>query len=63
MLAEAGHDLDSALSVEHDTEDAVRKLEAELAQARQRLAEARRQSYRAESRQRKAAAQLDRIRE
>jgi hypothetical protein len=63
VLAEAGHDLDSALSVEHDTEDAVRKLEAELAQARQRLAEARRQSYRAESRQRKAAAQLDRIRE
>ncbi|MFY9934581.1 MAG: hypothetical protein WAK82_41915 [Streptosporangiaceae bacterium] len=62
-LAQADHDLESALSVEHDTEDAVRKLEAELADARQRLAEARRQSYRAESRQRKASAQLDRIRE
>jgi hypothetical protein len=62
-LAQADHDLESALSVEHDAEDAVRKLEAELADARQRLAEARRQSYRAESRQRKASAQLDRIRE
>ncbi len=62
-LAQATDDLDSALSVEHDAEDVVRKLEAELADARQRLGEARRQSYRAESRQRKASAQLDRIRE
>jgi len=62
-LAQADHDLDSALAVEHDTQDAVRELEDQLAQARQRLAEARRQSYRAESRQRKAAAQLDRARE
>ena len=62
-LAQADHDLESALSVEHDTEAVVRKLEDQLAQARQQLAEARRQSYRAESRQRKAAAQLDRARQ
>jgi hypothetical protein len=62
-LEQAGQELDSALAVEHDAEDVVRKLEAGLADARQRLAEARRQSYRAESRQRRASAQLDRIRE
>jgi len=62
-LAEAGQELENTLAAENDRQDAVRKLEAELADARQRLAEARRQSYRAESRQRKASAQLDRTRE
>ena len=62
-LADAGRDLDSALSAERDLEDSVRRLEAELADARQRLAEARRRSYRAESRQQRAAGQLSRLKE
>ena len=62
-LADAGRDLESAISAERDLEDSVRHLEAELAGARQRLAEARRRSYRAESRQQRAAQQLSRLRE
>jgi hypothetical protein len=62
-LAEAGRALQAALATEHDLEDTVRGLEAELADARQRLAEARRQSYRAESRQQRATRELDRLRE
>jgi hypothetical protein len=62
-LADAGRDLDSAVSAERDLEDSVRRLEAELADARQRLAEARRRSYRAESRQQRAAGQLSRLKE
>lgn len=62
-LAQAGQDLEAASAAERDLEDAVRRLEAELADARQRLAEARRQSYRAESRQQRAAQQLSRLRE
>jgi hypothetical protein len=62
-LARADQDVQAAAAAERDLEDAVRRLEAELADARQRLAEARRQSYRAESRQQRAAQQLSRLRE
>lgn len=62
-LAEADRSLQAALATEHDLEDTVRGLEAQLADARQRLAEARRQSYRAESRQQRATRELDRLRE
>jgi hypothetical protein len=62
-LAQAGQDVEAAAATEHDLEDSVRHLEAELADARQRLAEARRQSYRAESRQQRAAQQLSRLQE
>ncbi len=62
-LAEAGQTLDVSLAAEQDLENVVRQLEADLADARQRLAEARRQSYRAESRQRRAAGELSRLRE
>jgi hypothetical protein len=62
-LAQADQDVEAATAAERDLEEAVRHLEAELADARQRLAEARRQSYRAESRQQRAARQLGRLRE
>jgi hypothetical protein len=62
-LAEADSALESALAAERDLEDTVRGLEAELAAARQRLAAARRQSYRAESRQQRATSELGRLRE
>jgi hypothetical protein len=62
-LADADGALQAALATEHDLEDTVRGLETELADARQRLAEARRQSYRAESRQQRATRELDRLRE
>jgi hypothetical protein len=62
-VAEADHSAESASRAEQDLADTVRRLEAELADARQRLAEARRQSYRAESRQRRASAELGRLRE
>jgi hypothetical protein len=62
-LADADHDVEAAAAAERDLEENVRRLEAELADARQRLAEARRQSYRAESRQQRAAQQLGRLKE
>jgi hypothetical protein len=62
-LAQADATLQAALAAEHDLENTVRGLEAELAGARQRLAEARRQSYRAESRQQRATRELGRLRE
>jgi hypothetical protein len=62
-LASADRDLHAALAAEHDLEETVARLEADLAVARQRLAEARRQAYRAESRQQRAAQQLGRLRE
>ena len=62
-LAQAGRDVEAATAAERDLEDAVRSLEADLAGARQRLAEARRQSYRAESRHQRAAQQLSRLKE
>jgi len=61
-LAQADQDLAAAIAAERDLEEAVRHLEAELADARQRLAEARRQSYRAESRQQRAVRQLSQLR-
>ena len=57
-LAQADQDVEAASAAERDLEEAVRHKEAELADARQRLAEARRQSYRATSRQQRAARQL-----
>ncbi|MGD0244422.1 MAG: hypothetical protein ABSB59_29435 [Streptosporangiaceae bacterium] len=62
-LAQADRTLQAALAAEHDLEDTVRALETDLAAARQRLAEARRTSYRAESRQQRATRELDRLRE
>ena len=62
-LAQADQDVEAATAAEHDLEEAVRHLEAELADARQRLAEARRQSYRATSRQQRAARQLSQLQE
>ena len=62
-LAQADQDVEAATAAERDLEEAVRHLEAELADARQRLAEARRQSYRATSRQQRAARQLSRLQE
>jgi hypothetical protein len=62
-LAHADSALEAALAAERDLEDTVRGQEAELAAARQRLAAARRQSYRAESRQQRATRELDRLRE
>jgi hypothetical protein len=62
-LADADRALEAALAAERDLEDTVRGLEAELAAARQRLAQARRQSYRAESRQQRATSELGRLRE
>jgi hypothetical protein len=62
-LADADGALQATLATEHDLDDTVRGLEAQLADARQRLAQARRQSYRAESRQQRATRELDRLRE
>jgi hypothetical protein len=62
-LAQADQDAEAATAAERDLEDTVRRLEAGLADARQRLAEARRQSYRAESRRQRAVQQLGRLRE
>jgi hypothetical protein len=62
-VAQADRTLQAALAAEHDLEDTVRALETDLAAARQRLAEARRTSYRAESRQQRAIRELDRLRE
>jgi hypothetical protein len=62
-VAQADRTLQAALAAEHDLEDTVRALETDLAAARQRLAEARRTSYRAESRQQRATRELDRLRE
>jgi hypothetical protein len=62
-LAQADRDADTANVAEQDLATTVRRLESELADTRQRLAEARRQSYRAESRQRRASEELGRLRE
>jgi hypothetical protein len=62
-VAEAVQAAEAASVAEQDLEDTVRRLEAELAEARDRLAEARRQSYRAESRRQRAAADLGRLSE
>jgi hypothetical protein len=62
-LAQANQEVEAATAAERDLEEAVRHQEAELADARQRLAEARGQSYRATSRQQRAARQLSRLQE
>jgi hypothetical protein len=62
-VAEADRTADAANAAERERQDAVRRLEAELAQARQQLADARRQAYRAESQQRRAGETLSRLRE
>lgn len=62
-LSDADLDLETAAAAERDLEDTARRLEAELADIRQRLAEARRQSYRAESRRQRAVQQLSRLKE
>jgi hypothetical protein len=62
-LVQATDALDAATASEQDLENTVRHLEADLADARQRLAEARRQAYRAESRQRRAEQDLNRLQE
>ena len=62
-VVEATQAADAASVAEQALEDTVRRLETELAEARQRLVEARRQSYRAESRRRRAAAELGRLSE
>ena len=62
-VAEADRTADAANAAERERQDVVRRLEAELAQARQQLADARRQAYRAESQQRRAGETLNRLRE
>ncbi len=62
-LAQADRDADAANVAEQDLANTVRRLESELADTRQQLAEARRRSYRAESRQRRASEELGRLRE
>jgi hypothetical protein len=62
-VVEATQTAESASMTERQLEETVAELEEELEQARLRLAEARRAAYRATSRQRKAQAELDRIRE
>ena len=61
-VAEADRVADAANAAEQQHQDTVRRLEAELAQARQQLAEARRQAYRAESQQQRAGETLSRLR-
>ena len=61
-VAEADRTADAANAAERERQDVVRRLEAELAQARQQLADARRQAYRAESQQRRAGETLNRLR-
>jgi len=61
-VAEADRTADAANAAERELEDVVRRLEAELAQARQRLVDARRQAYRAESQQQRAGETLNRLR-
>jgi hypothetical protein len=60
-VADATQDASAAASAEAALEDTVRDLEAQLEQARQELATARRESYRAESRRKRAIAELDRF--
>jgi hypothetical protein len=61
-VAHATGQAEAAAEEERQIEVTVRNLEADLEQARERLALARRASYQAESRRRKAAAEFDRIR-
>jgi hypothetical protein len=60
-VADADREAEAASRAEQDLDDTVRRLEGELSEARQQLAEARRRSYRADTRQRRAAADLNRL--
>jgi len=62
-VADATQAASSAASAEAELEDTVRDLEARLERARQELATARRDAYRAESRRKRAIAELGRFRE
>lgn len=62
-VAHAAREAEAANQAEQDLEHTVRQLEAELSDARQRLAEARRRSYRAETKHRRAADDLSRLRD
>ncbi|MBV9093029.1 MAG: hypothetical protein JO132_03990 [Streptosporangiaceae bacterium] len=61
-VADAAREAEAAATAERNLDDTVRQLEAELAGARQRLAEARRQSYRAVSSQQRTERDLRRLR-
>jgi hypothetical protein len=61
-VSHATSQAEAAAEEERQIEVTVQNLEADLEQARERLALARRAAYQAESRRRKAAAELDRIR-
>jgi hypothetical protein len=61
-VADATQAASSAASAETELEDRVRDLEAQLEEARQELAVARRESYRAESRRKRAVTDLSRFR-
>jgi len=63
QLAELTNIAEEAARAEDNLAQTVRALEADLEQARERLADARRDAYRAEQRRKKAAAELDRIRQ
>jgi hypothetical protein len=60
-VADADREAEAASRAEQDLENTVRQLEAELSDARQQLAEARMRSYRAGNKQRRAAAELNRL--
>jgi hypothetical protein len=62
-LEETSKALADATAAEQELEDEVHDLEARLEQARLALAQARRDAYRAESRHKKAAAELARLRQ
>jgi hypothetical protein len=62
-VEETSRALAEATVAEQDLEDEVRGIEDRLEQARLALAQARRDAYRAESRQKKAAAELARLRQ
>jgi hypothetical protein len=62
-VADATQAASSAASAESELEDRVRDLEAQLEEAREELAVARRESYRAESRRKRAVTDLSRFRQ
>jgi hypothetical protein len=61
-VADASRRADAAAVAEEQLEETVSSLEAELEQARERLALARREAYQAQSRLRRVTAELGRLR-
>jgi hypothetical protein len=61
-VADASRRADAATAAEEQLEETVSSLEAELEQARERLALARREAYQAQSRLRRITAELGRLR-